>query len=118
MIAELLAKVVGVPETRSTEQVRREVDEEFSHHQECLRDELRRLGVPESELEARVAERFGDAERVKVMGRPRLPKILYSDDASRQPTTNECVFSMTRSEYLKGDGKDLILRPGDLVEVP
>jgi hypothetical protein len=228
MMTDLLSRVIGVPETRSPEQVRREVAEEFAHHQECLREELRQRGVPEAELEASVAKRFGDvgrlaracarvalkerimlqrinlvlllvvglavawtawntersstksaaaldrlAERLDALaGSGRAPMVaaavtpgqtegyvvvhglsaerpgLYAVPRDGSLTVrrllaaagftgtwgsseavvkvlrmtpdmkNECVFSMTQSDYQQSEGKDVVLRPGDLVEVP
>ncbi|MBY0312409.1 MAG: permease prefix domain 1-containing protein [Phycisphaerales bacterium] len=45
------------------EEVRKDIREEIAFHVECLRDELARDGVPEEDIERRVAERFGDPDR-------------------------------------------------------
>lgn len=64
MIARLLSHCGWVVEGRSAEEVRADVDAEFEHHVERLREDLARSGVDGEELERRVAERFGDRRRL------------------------------------------------------
>jgi hypothetical protein len=63
MILRLVIRAVGTIDERSPDQIRAEAREELGHHMDCLRDELIRGGAAVADLDARVAERFGDAER-------------------------------------------------------
>lgn len=63
MILHYVIRAIGKVDNRPAGQIRAEVGEELAHHIECLREELIREGAAADELDAKIAERFGDVQR-------------------------------------------------------